>query len=196
MTVSERPRRTGRSRAIDVASRGRRRGGRSIGGATVDRRPTASQGTSAERHRTGIARATRAGGADQEIRPYDPIEIAHVGGRMRTGDAMPQRARARSSTDGRPDHEGRPPSATGPASRERPQRAGRIRRSARTTRLRLRTSAGGCAPATRCRNEREHRHRTMAVRITRVVRGAPVDPPRADDPSGRGGPGGPPLRRR
>ncbi len=36
--------------------------------------------------------------------------------------------------------------------------------------------------------------RPLAERITRIVRGAPSDPDRACHPSGRGGPGGPPLR--
>ncbi len=101
------------------------------------------------------------------------------------------------STDGRPSDVSRSRSAGDPASPPQPERAGRIRRSARTTPMRWRASGIGLAPrAAECGNGRDPQHRPMAARVTRVVRDAPVDRPRAHDPSGRGGPRGPPLRRR
>ncbi len=64
----------------------------------------------------------------------------------------------------------------------------------RTSRA-ARTATGGsrsmpCIPQRR----RAPRRRPMAVRITTIVRRAPSDPRRADDPSGRGGSGDPPVR--
>ncbi len=115
----------------------------------IDRRPAASREWSADRHRTRIAHATPACGADQEIRPYRGIRLADgvVGVGLLThprrpriaGDVGRWRARAMTvmrtkhggagrrgetpPTDGRPYDASGPRSANGPGPRERPQRA-------------------------------------------------------------------------
>ncbi len=53
-----------------------RRDAATSGGTVVDRWPSASRGSSAERHRTRLVRPPPAGGADQGVRPYGAVDEA------------------------------------------------------------------------------------------------------------------------